>query len=137
MKRRFWAGLAVLILALSAAVAASAQVDLSEGVGRISLIHGSVSTQRGDSGDWAAAALNQPIVTGDKISTSESSRTEVQLDHANILRLDGNSQATIANLAGKQIQVQLGAGLADYTLFKGNEAEVEIDTDNVAVHPNK
>ena len=35
---------------------APAQTD--QGVARVSLIHGDVSTQRGDSGDWSAAALN-------------------------------------------------------------------------------
>ncbi|HLQ75723.1 MAG TPA: hypothetical protein VK210_00110, partial [Terriglobia bacterium] len=39
------------------------------GVARISLIHGDVSTQRGDSGDWGNATLNSPIVSGDRVST--------------------------------------------------------------------
>jgi len=26
-----------------------------------------VSTQRGDSGDWSAVTLNQPVMTGDKV----------------------------------------------------------------------
>ena len=46
---------------------APAQTD--QGVARISLMHGDVSTQRGDSGDWSAATLNQPVMTGDKVST--------------------------------------------------------------------
>ena len=45
-----------------------AKVD--QGVGRISMIHGDVSTQRGDSGTWSAAVLNQPVVNGDKVSTA-------------------------------------------------------------------
>src|ERR1700756_3662810 len=64
-----------------------------QGVARVSLIHGDVSTQRGDSGDWSAATLNQPAMTGDKISTGDNARTEVQLDFANIVRLGPNSQA--------------------------------------------
>src|SRR5690242_324299 len=47
----------------------SANTD--SGVGRISLIQGAVSTQRADSGDWSAAAINQPLVAGDKISTGD------------------------------------------------------------------
>ncbi len=114
---------------------AKAQVDLSPGVARISLIHGDVSTQRGDTGDWSAAALNQPIVAGDHVSTGDRSRAEVQLDHANILRLGDSSQAKIATLTRTQIQVQVGQGLADYSVFKESEAEVEIDTPNVAIRP--
>jgi hypothetical protein len=105
------------------------------GVARISLIHGDVSTQRGDSGDWSAATLNQPVVTGDKISTGDGGRAEVQLDFANVLRLGPNSRANVANFTKRNIQIQLGQGVADYVVWKNSEAEPEIDTPNVAVHP--
>src|SRR5579864_7243836 len=66
-----------------------------QGVARISMIHGDVSTQRGDSGDWSAAALNQPLMTGDKISTGDNARSEVQLDFANTLRLSSSTKANV------------------------------------------
>ena len=121
-------------------VLSSAQLDTAPGVARISLIQSQVSTQRGDTGDWAEAALNQPLVSGDKISTADNSRAELQLDHGNILRLGNNSQAKIAAVERvqnqrDQIQVQIGQGLAYYSIFKDSEAEVEIDTPNAAIHP--
>jgi hypothetical protein len=106
-----------------------------QGVGRVSMIHGDVSTQRGDSGTWSAAVLNQPVVNGDKVSTGVGGRAEVQLDYANILRLGSNAQANIANFTQKYIQIQVGQGLANYSVFGESEAEPEIDTPNVAVHP--
>jgi hypothetical protein len=106
-----------------------------QGVGRISMTHGEVSTQRGDSGTWSAAVLNQPVVNGDKVSTGPGGRAEVQLDYANILRLGSSAQASIANFTHKYIQIQLGQGLANYSVFNESEAEPEIDTPNVAVHP--
>jgi len=99
------------------------------------MIHGDVSTQRGDSGDWSAAVLNQPVVNGDKVSTGADARAEVQLDFANILRLGSNAQANISNFTHKYIQIQLAQGLADYSVFNESEAEPEIDAPNVAVHP--
>ena len=121
-------------------VLSRAQVDILPGVARISLIQGDVSTQRGDTGDWAAAAVNQPLVGGDRISTGDNSKAELQLDHANILRLGNNSQAKIATLERvenqrAQIQVQIWQGLAYYSVFKDSEAEVEIDTPNAAIRP--
>jgi hypothetical protein len=97
-------------------VLSSAQVGISPGVARISLMQGDVSTERGDTGDWAAAALNQPLVSGDKISTGDNSRAELQLNHANVLRLGNNSQAKIATVERvqnqrAQIQVHMGKGL--------------------------
>jgi hypothetical protein len=112
---------------------AAAKTD--QGVARVSLIHGDVSTQRGDSGDWSAAALNQPVMAGDKVSTGDNARTELQLDFANTLRLGANSKANIANFTHKNIQIQLGQGLATYTVSRESEAEPEIDTPNVSVHP--
>ncbi|HUA15735.1 MAG TPA: FecR family protein [Verrucomicrobiae bacterium] len=112
---------------------APATTDL--GVARVSLIHGNVSTQRGDAGDWSAATLNQPVMGGDKVSTGDNSRTELQLDFANTLRLGPNSQANITTLTKKDIQIQLSQGLANYTVSKDSQAEPEIDTPNVSVHP--
>ena len=112
-----------------------APAQTNQGVARLSLIHGDVSTQRGDSGDWSAATLNQPVMGGDKVSTGDTARTELQLDFANILRLGANSKANIATFTKKDIQIQLSQGLANYTVSKDSEAEPEIDTPNVALHP--
>src|SRR5689334_18487634 len=106
-------------------------------VARVSLIHGDVSMQRGDSEDWVAATVNTPMVRGDQLATGDKSRTELQLDYANVLRLSSNSDAKIADLTRTHIQIQLAHGFAGYSIFKGTEADVEIDTPNVAVHPLK
>jgi hypothetical protein len=107
-----------------------------QGVARISLIHGDISTQRGDSGDWSAVALNQPVMGGDKVSTGDDARTELQLDFANTLRLGPNTRVNVANLTQKNIQIQLAEGIANYTVSKDSEAEPEIDTPNVSIHPS-
>ncbi|HLK33516.1 MAG TPA: DUF6600 domain-containing protein, partial [Terriglobales bacterium] len=131
--KRYLASLAVMLVMLAGA--AFAQVETSPGVARISLIHGDVTLQRGDSNDWVAATLNTPVVRGDGISTGNVSRAEVQLDYANVLRLDANAYAKVTELNRSRIQVQVGNGLADYSVFKGAEAEAEIDTPNLALHP--
>jgi len=114
---------------------APAQASPEPGAARISLIRGEVSTQRGDSGGWSAAALNAPMVAGDKISTGDNASAEVQLDFADVLRLADHAQAQIATLTRTAIQVQVAQGLASYTAFKDGEAQVEIDTPNLAIHP--
>lgn len=106
-------------------------------VARLSFIHGDVSVQRGDSGETSTATVNTPLEAGDKILTGAGSRTELQLDFADILRLDQNSEANIATLGNNRIQIQVGQGLASYSVMKGGSADVEIDTPNVAVHPTK
>jgi hypothetical protein len=113
-----------------------AQQQPAPGVARISLIRGDASTQRGDSGDWSAATINQPLEAGDKISTGANAQAEVQLDFADILRLDQHAQANITALGNQQIQVQIASGLANFSVFKHSESDVEIDTPNVAIHPD-
>lgn len=113
------------------------QADASPGTARVSMIHGDVSTQRADSGDWNAATLNTLVMEGDQVSTAANSQAEIQLDYANTLRLDQNSVARVAALTQTQIQVQVAQGLVSYTLLNGSEASVEIDTPNVAIHPLK
>jgi hypothetical protein len=111
------------------------QANASQGVARVSYINGQVSTMRADTDQWAAAILNAPLVNGDKVSTGDGSRAEIELDYANVLRLNGRTEASIANLSHAQIQVQVAQGLVDYWVDKNNQANLEIDTPNVAVHP--
>jgi hypothetical protein len=106
-------------------------------VARLSLIYGDVSTQRGDSGDWAVSTVNAPVMLGDQVATGEKSRTEIQLDFADLLRLAARSQVKIADLTAKRIQVQVAQGYTSYSVMKGGEADVEIDSPNAAVHPLK
>ena len=135
--KRFWAGLAVLVMVVAGAAWAQqpAPVDVGPGVARVSLISGDASTQRGDSGDWVAATLNTPVVAGDRVSTGNEGRLELQLDAANVARLAGATTVKVANLDRNQIQVQVGRGLVTYAVLRGSQASAEIDTPNVAVHP--
>src|SRR5579872_4659264 len=108
------------------------------GAGRISYITGDVSTQRGDNAGWGGTTVNTPMGTGDEISTGEKGRAEVQLDFANVMRLSESSQAKIADLTPKHIQLQISRGTVDYSTFRRSEADIEIDTPNMAIrslHP--
>jgi hypothetical protein len=149
--RKLWYVIALSLLCLVAAKIAVAQEEQAPlpgevtqepqeqgpppGAARISIVNGEVSTMRGDSGDWVAAIVNAPVVGGDTVATAASSRAEVQLDFANVLRLDQNAEVKIADLTQKHIQIQLASGLIDFIVLKGTEADVEIDTPNVAVRP--
>ncbi|HXU22020.1 MAG TPA: DUF6600 domain-containing protein [Verrucomicrobiae bacterium] len=106
------------------------------GMARLSYLHGDVSSQRGDNGDWVAATVNTPIAVNDRVSTGNNSRAEIQLDYADVLRMSGSATAKIANLTRSGITVQIGQGLVTYSVLKGGEANSEIDTPNSAIHPN-
>jgi Family of unknown function (DUF6600)/FecR protein len=111
------------------------QVETSTGVARVSLIQGDVSTERGDANEWVQATMNTPLVPGDTIATAAHSRAEVQLDYANVLRLDENAEVKIADLSGSRIQLQVARGTVDLAVMQGNQTNSELDTPNVAVQP--
>src|SRR5438445_7846622 len=66
--------------------------DLKRGVARISLINGDVNVRRGDTSDWVAGVVNAPLLTDDRIATGPASRTEVEFDASNALRLGANAE---------------------------------------------
>src|SRR5919198_1043354 len=134
MRYREWVLVSLILAGLGCGIA-KAQQEPEPGVARVSLIHGDVSTQRAGSEDWVAATVNATVVRGDRVSTGERSRTELELDYANILRLDQRTEAKIADLTRTHIQIQVAQGLVNYTVLKGSEADVEIDTPNMSVHP--
>lgn len=145
MKKVF---LITFLFAVTGLVAAQAQGDAqyspppdggqssgaAPGVARLSLIRGDVSMQRGDSGDWVSTTINTPIVSGDTVATSDGGRAEIQLDYANVLRLASQTQVRIANLSGGNIQVQVAQGYATLSTY-GGDAQVEVDSPNVSIHP--
>ena len=75
-----------------------AKDESAPGVARISVVQRDVSTMRSDSKDWVAATANAPVVHGDTIATGSGSRTELQLDYANVLRLDQGAESKVAEL---------------------------------------
>jgi hypothetical protein len=125
--KRYLASLAA-VLAVMATTVIYAGAQMQPGVGRVSLIHGDVTMQRGDSGDWVNARLNTPLVAGDKVATGPDARAEIQLDYADVLRLADNANATIADLTRDRMQVQVGLGLADFSQLRDSNANIEIDT---------
>ncbi len=122
-----------LILALAAGPALAEEAG--RGVARVSLVNGDITMQRGDSGDWIAAAVNAPLVAGDKVHAARASRAEVQLDWANFVRLAENTEVRMADLENRRYQIQVSRGLATYRILRGAEADAEINTPVVAVRP--
>src|SRR5208283_5522155 len=52
------------------------------GVGRLSLMDGSVTVAHGDAGQMAGAVVNAPLVTSDRVLTGADGRAEVEFDGA-------------------------------------------------------
>lgn len=113
------------------------QYEPGRAVARISILNGDVSVRRGDSGDVVAAVVNAPIMADDRILTGASARAEVQLDYGNLVRVAPNSEVRFVGMDAKSFQLQVAAGSVTVRALRPSQAQVEVDTPSVAVHPLK
>jgi hypothetical protein len=111
------------------------QYEPGRAVARISVLNGDVSVRRGDSGDVVAAALNAPLMADDRLLTSSSSRAEVQLDSANMIRIGPNAEVRFVAMDTRTFQIQIAAGTVTFRTLRASQAQVEVDTPSVAVRP--
>src|SRR5947207_3347565 len=111
--------------------------DLKRGVARISLMNGEVSVRRGDTADWVAGVINAPLLTDDRVATGPNSRSEVQFDSSNILRLGANAELRLSQLEHNHFQVELARGIVTYRVLRNSDANVEIDTPSISVRPTR
>ena len=106
-------------------------------VARLSVINGDVSVRRGDSGDWVAAVVNAPLLTGDAVSVAPNGRAELQLDNAGFVRIGGESEVRISDLQNGRSQIQIARGLITWHSLRDSGMQSEISTPVVAVHPQR
>lgn len=138
--------LAVLTLTLASAYQAPAQEAPPPGqdgdpsgraVARLSLLLGDVSVRRGDSGEWVAAAVNAPLMTEDQVLTAAGARAEVQFDYAHFARLSSDVEFRLADIENHRYLVRLARGTMTFRVLRSSEAQIEISTPSIAVHPLK
>jgi len=105
------------------------------GVGRLSLINGSVSLSRGDSAEFTAANMNEPLLTADRVVTGDGSRAEIQFDPGSMIRLAANTEVRMGDLQDHRYLVQITQGTALFRLLHDTEARIDISTPSVSVAP--
>jgi hypothetical protein len=104
------------------------------GVGRLSLVDGSVSVTR-DSGESIAPTVNAPLEASDRVSTFENSRAEIQFDSANMIRLGANTSVRIGDLQYHRYLVQIQQGTTLFRVLRDSDAQVQISTPSASVVP--
>jgi hypothetical protein len=111
--------------------------DLRRGTARISFMNGDASIQRGDSGEWVAAAVNAPLMSNDRISTGMNSRMEAEFDSGDIIRIGGGADVTMTDLEANRFQIALGHGTVTFRVLRAGSADIELDTPSVSVRPSQ
>jgi uncharacterized protein DUF6600 len=123
----------VMCLFLGTAQKAAADDDPPGRVARLNLIQGSVSLQPAGADDWAAAEVNRPITTGDKVWADQDSQVELHLGSAAI-RLGSQTAFTFLNLTDQMAQISVNEGTVSVHLRDlAPDETFEIDTPNLAL----
>jgi hypothetical protein len=128
---------AILAVGTLASLAGAQEEEQGRGVARLSVINGDVSVRRGDSGDWIAAAINAPLMTGDRLFCGPQSRAELQFDFANMIRVGENSEVRLSELEYQRYQVQVARGTVMFRVLRDSRSDVELSTPSVSVRPMK
>ncbi|AMR82405.1 branched-chain amino acid ABC transporter substrate-binding protein [Cupriavidus nantongensis] len=117
--------------------AAQQQADPSSRIATLTAVDGNLSFAPAGSDAWAAAGLNRPVTTGDRLWLEPGGRAEL---HAGTvaLRLGGATAASILNLDDSTTQVKLTQGTLQVRVRALPAGQtVEIDTPNLAFVPRE
>ncbi len=104
-------------------------------VARLGILNGDASIKRGDSNDWQAAAINAPLMSGDQISVAAGARAEIEIDSSHFLRIGSDTELRLADLENGHYQVQVAHGTITWRVLRDSQAQADISTPLVDVHP--
>ncbi|BFI94914.1 MAG: hypothetical protein RSP_04240 [Rhodanobacter sp.] len=130
--------LAVLLLCAVAALAQAQSADDDSGappdrVARLSVVAGDLGILPAGAQDWASADLNRPLTTGDRLSTGDGARAELELGGAS-LRMAGDTDFGMLNLDDNLAQVELTQGTLNLSVRQLAQGQrYEIDTPTLAL----
>lgn len=123
--------LLVALVALIAAFAAAA--DPPGRAGRLGYLSGQVSFSPAGEDDWAGAAINRPLTTGDRLWADADGRAEVQIGQAT-MRMGAQTGVTVLNLDDQTAQIELSQGTLQLRVRRLDPEEtIEIATPILAL----
>ena len=139
MANNAWRVLTALCLSLVLGLAraqdteSAPSADPPDRAARLSYTQGDVSLQPAGEQDWAAAIVNRPLTTGDKLWTEQNARAEIYVGEAAV-RLGSNTGFSFLNVDDDTIQMRMTAGVVNVRVraLDGND-HIEIDTPNIAL----
>ncbi|HET7359126.1 MAG TPA: FecR family protein [Rhodanobacteraceae bacterium] len=137
--RHGWRPAAIVLLCVAAGLAraqATADVDASDPpdrVARLSWLAGDVGFLPAGARDWSDPDVNRPLTGGDRLSTGDGARVELEFGGASV-RLAGQTDAGLVELDDQVARLELAQGTLAVTVRHLDEGQsYEIDTPTVAL----
>jgi hypothetical protein len=136
--RRRWRPLAIVLLLafVGLAQAQSAVDDAADDppsrVARLSYMEGDLGFLPAGATDWSDANINRPLTTGDRLSTGQNARAELELG-GGTLRIAGQTDFGLLNLNDQLTQIELTQGSLNISVQSLDPGQsYEIDTPTLA-----
>jgi len=128
---RKWLG--TLFCAIAALTLASgAYADPPARVARLAYINGAVSFSPAGEDVWVEAAINRPLITGDRLWVDTGSRAELQVGSA-VFYLGAGTSVSLLNLDNRAVQLEVTQGSVISRVRRfGPRDLIEFDTPNLA-----
>ncbi|MCW8809130.1 MAG: hypothetical protein OQK79_13635 [Rhodanobacter sp.] len=137
--RRHGRLLAVVLLCAGAGLARAQSgmnddsADPPSRVARLSYIAGDLGFLPAGASDWSDANLNRPLTTGDRLSTGDHARAELEFG-SGTLRMDHRTDVALLDLNDQLAQVELTQGTLSLSVSHLDDGQsYEIDTPTVAL----
>lgn len=134
-----WASVLALLLLCTlpgfavAQDAAQATDDAPSRVARLSYVEGDLGLLPAGAQDWSDVRVNRPLTTGDRLSSGNDARAELELGGAS-LRMDAGTDIGFLNLNEQLAQVELTRGTLNISVRDVAPGQsYEIDTPTIAL----
>ena len=125
----------MLVTACLASGAAHAQDDPPGRVGRVAEVAGAVRTINPE-GAWAALVRNQPLSTGDRVTTDKTGRATLQFG-STVVRVGADSDVSVTQLDDQKIRLHFDHGQVAVRVRSDDiPGELFIETDEGAWVPH-
>jgi len=103
------------------------------GAMRVRLVEGDVQVKIAETGEWAPASVNMPLVEGDELWVPEESLSAIQTNNGAYVRLDGNTALQVLRVDRNSFQFSLPQGRA-YVLNNALRPSVlQFDTPDTSI----
>ncbi|MBI5576335.1 MAG: FecR domain-containing protein [Deltaproteobacteria bacterium] len=125
----------IACMAIAAAFLSFASNSRAESLGamRVVLIQGDVQVKIADTGEWAPASINMPLLEGDELWVPEDGRAGLQTNNGTHIRFDRNTALQVLRMDRDSFQFYLPQG-GVYVLNRASKRSVlQIDTPDASL----
>ncbi|MFA6147029.1 MAG: DUF6600 domain-containing protein [bacterium] len=103
------------------------------GAMRVNLVQGDVQVKIAETGEWAPASVNMPLVEGDELWVPEGSRAALQTTKGDYVRLDDGTALQILRMDLDSHQFHLSQGRAHILNNAPNRSVLQFDTPDSSI----